>query len=366
MRYIAIVDKLPPDFSEGSYSRVNESNFVHSATSKLPISSLTKKGIENVVTVAKVATSPILAVPSFLKGKVESKALNKINEIEESFVSTAAEFLYNENYNSWFKTDSECLDWALGGISFNNASTKGNYSLEPKSLFSPIIDCVPNFSTDVLKKLMQSGGGSELIIVERNNVPKSFHLSGEFGVFDTGLYITHPKLSNKLIPLKNSVELIKDIILEEMITILTFLGAKRIVIKEAIGKKINTSFGFKGGTVGSSSDSNMETLRIKEFGESPIDLARARKAVLFTADLPKFKTIFQAREHSNQTLEVFEETVDFSANIDVSVIKAINPASISGSINLKKFWRMEIEFYDKNKLPQAIEEGNANWFKKLF
>ena len=347
MRYIAIVEKLPADFTEGCYSRLNESNFVHSATSKLPNSLFTKKGLENVVTVAKVL-SPLLAVPSFLKGKVESKALNKISE--------SADFLYNENYNSWYKTDSECLDWTIGGISLSNANTKGNYSLEPKSLFSPLIDGVNNFSADVFKKLMQSGGGSELIIVERNKVPKSFHLSGELGVFDTGIYITHPKLLNKLIPLKNSVELIKDIILEEMIAILTFLGAKRIVIKEVIGKKIKTSLGLKGVTAGGSFDSNMETLRIKEYAESPIDITRARQAVLFTADLPKFKTIFQAREHSNQTLEIFEEIVDFSANIDVSVIKAINPDSISSSINLKKFWRMEIEFYDKNQLPQTIEK----------
>lgn len=82
--------------------------------------------------------------------------------------------------------------------------------------------------------------------------------------------------------------------------------------------------------------------------------------------MPRFKTIFQAREHSNQTLEKFEETVDFSASIDVSVIKAINPASISGSLNLKKFWSMEVEFYDKNKLPQVTENSNSKWYKKIF
>lgn len=348
MRYIALVDKPPVGFEEGNYIRVNESNFIHSATSKLPASPFMKKGVGNAVTVAKIAVAPILAVPALLKGKTESNALNRITELEEAVVSQTADFLYNESYNSLHRIGDNSNDWELGGITLTDKNLKGNYSLQPKTLFSGLLDCIPGFNSDIFKKMMQSGGGSELIIIERDKVPRSFHLSDGLGSFSTGIYIPHPKLPNKLIPLKGSVEQIKDLILEEMITVLTLLGAKRIVIMEAVGKKVNAALSFKGVRIGGSSSSNMETLRVKEFGESPIDIERARKAVLFTADMPRFKTIFKAREHGNQTLEIFEETVDISAGLEAPVIKSFNAASVAS--NSKRYWSMEVEFYDKNNI----------------
>jgi hypothetical protein len=346
MRYIVLVDRLPKAYEEGYYSRPIISNEDRSFPSKIASEFLTSEGVKTALNIAKTAM-PILAVPALFKNKTNSQVLNQINEVEVELITMIPEAVISENYNNLIKSDLQILDWNLGGLAINNSTFNNNYNLEPKSFFSGVIDSVSKFNTDVLKKTLQSGGGSELIIIEKNKVPKSFHLAGDMGYFSTGIYIQHPKLENKLIPLENSVQHIKDLILEEMVTVLECLGAKKIIIQESSDAEGSFSLGLKKIGIGGNKSKNTTRLTEKEFGQNGLDLERAKKAIAFTADLPKFRSILQAREFGNQTRDYFEESVEINAGVDASVLGIF---SSSQSFSLKRNWSMEVEFYDKNQI----------------
>src|SRR5690606_21153065 len=144
-----------------------------------------------------------------------------------------------------------------GGICLVDEKLNGNYNLRPQPLFKCLIESIPNFTTNTFKKLMQSNGGSELLIVEKDKIPKSFHTVSDMGLFSSGIYIVHPKLSNKLIPLTNSIGLVKEMILEEMMTILSYLGAKSIVIQESKENEKKFSSGFRIGKIGAKESSTI-------------------------------------------------------------------------------------------------------------
>ncbi|KFC21120.1 hypothetical protein [Epilithonimonas lactis] len=198
------------------------------------------------------------------------------------------------------------------------------------------------------EKFMKSKGGSELIIVERSSLPKNFkHFGGEYGFFHNGLYVTHPKDNNQLIPLEGSSELIKNLILEETLSAYEALGAKKIIIEDKTDLIGNAGIFGKGVKVDVNGNYSKNILREKTFGKGIFDPERALKNKYFIHDFPNIKTTITGRIDGNQTMEKFTETIILSAGLDIDVLSLYK-----GNANFKytRKWSFEVEFYDKNEL----------------
>lgn len=208
-----------------------------------------------------------------------------------------------------------------------------------------------DFSTKnkAFELIMKSKGGSELIIIERDSLPKNIkHYGGKYGRFDLGLYCTHPKDDNQLIPLKNSNELIKNLILEETLSAYEALGAKKITIEDRT--TINAKAGgSKKGLFGGSAnlDYTKEMLREKNFGKGTFDPERALSDKLFIHDFPNIKTTVIGRIDGNQTIEKFTEVINLNAGLDINVLSLYKA---NANFEYTRRWYFEVEFYDKNEL----------------
>lgn len=196
----------------------------------------------------------------------------------------------------------------------------------------------------VFKALLKSKGGSSLIIVERDTIPLE-HYGGQDGLFNYGVYVPHPKTDKILIPLNNSNELIKSLILEETIRAFQTLGAKKITIEDKTNINANLKGGdekIKGGVNGKY---KKEIIREKEFGTGTFDTEEALKDKLFIYDYPNIMTTIKARIDGNQLIEKFTETINLSAGLDMDVL-----GLFGGNVNFNynRTWYFEVVFYDKN------------------
>jgi hypothetical protein len=228
---------------------------------------------------------------------------------------------------------------------FDNRILNDNYSFERQAdLFYGLFD---NFLSEekALETILKSKGGSILIIIERNALPRSMHFGGVSGRFNYGLYCIHPKDENLLIPLENSNELIKSLILEETIRAYEALGAKKILIEDTT--IVNTGLGGAYNGVVGNLNVNFEKqiLREKQFGTGIFDTDRALKDSLFIHDFPNIMTTIKGRIDGNQTIEKFSENVNLSVGLDVGVL---NLFSVNANFEYNRKWNFEVEFYDKN------------------
>ena len=219
---------------------------------------------------------------------------------------------------------------------------------ENEALFYGLLD---DFSskTKAFETIMKSKGGSELIIIERDSLPKNIkHYGGTYGRFDLGLYCSHPKDDNQLIPLKNSNELIKNLILEETLSAYEALGASKITIEDKTTISVSAAGSKKGFfSVGADVDYTTEILREKNFGKGTFDAERALSDKLFIHDFPNIKTTIVGRINGNQTSEKFTETINLNAGLDVNVL-SLYKTNLNFEYTRK--WYFEVEFYDKNDL----------------
>jgi len=229
---------------------------------------------------------------------------------------------------------------------FDNRILNNNYSFGKQSdLFYGLFD---NFllKEKALETILKSKGGSMLTIIERNALPRSMHFGGASGRFNYGLYCIHPKDENLLIPLENSNELIKTLILEETIRAYEALGAKKILIEDTT--TVNTDLGGAYNGVNGNLNVNYEKqiLREKQFGTGIFDPERALKDSLFIHDFPNIMTTIKGRINGNQTIEKFTENVNLSVGLDVGVL---NLFSVNANFEYNRKWNFEVEFYDKNE-----------------
>ena len=201
---------------------------------------------------------------------------------------------------------------------------------------------------NAFKKIMKSYGGSCLKIYQRNNLPKNLkHYGGHEAVFNSGIYCTHPKDSQILIPLNNSNNLIKTLILEETISSYEALGAKKMIIKDITSIDSNIGGGdskIKGNINGKYEKS---ILREKYFGKGIYDPERAKKSKMFIYDFPSIMTTINSRINGNQTIENFTENINLSIGLDIDVL---NLFQANSKFEYNRIWNFEVEFYDKNDL----------------
>lgn len=198
------------------------------------------------------------------------------------------------------------------------------------------------------KKLMKSFGGSNLFIYERDDLPVTKkHFGGENGKFNLGLYCTHPKNEDFLIPLANSKELIETLILEETIRAYVALGAKRIIIEDSTEQDGQIKGSYKGGNVDSSVSHNKKILREKIYGHGIFKPEIALRDSLFIYDFPHIMSTIKGRTEGNQLIARDFAIVNLSIGLDVGVL---NLGNVDIDYNYNRRWYFEVEFYDKNSL----------------
>jgi len=198
---------------------------------------------------------------------------------------------------------------------------------------------------EAFQKIMESDGGSVLIITDRDVIRNAFkHYGGEKGIFSKGVYTQHPKAPDILIPLETSNELIKSFILEETIRAFEALGAKTIIIQDVteVGSEIGAS--GKGVTADLKANFQHAILRKKEFAPGTFDIERAEKQMQFLPDYPNIMTVIQSRKYGNQILEEFTETVNLNVNLDTNVL-SLYKANVGFNYNRK--WYFKVEFFSK-------------------
>jgi hypothetical protein len=256
-------------------------------------------------------------------------------------------FLSNKSKKSSIKRQHGNNDTNMRGIVFQDDILNDDYDIDGDSdLFYGLFD---NFSSkeNAFKKLMKSKGGSTLIIIERNSLPQNMHFGGEFGRFNYGLYCSHPKDENLIIPLENSNELIKTLILEETLSAYEALGAKKIIIEDKTRTNSELTGKYKGVDAGINVEFEKQILREKHFGKGIFDKERALKNSLFIHDFPNIKTTLIGRISGNQLSEKFTENVNLNVGLDVGVMDLFK-ANANFEYNRK--WYFEVEFYDKNEM----------------
>ena len=204
-----------------------------------------------------------------------------------------------------------------------------------------------NSPDKAFKTIMNSQGGSDLIIAERNYIKSIFkHYGGETGIFNTGLYTCHPKSTDILIPIENVNELIKSFILEEALRAFEALGAKKIIIEDVTDTGIGMEGNYESVKASGSFSKNKMTLRTKEFGKGTFDPERALKNAFFLPDFPNVMTVIESRKHGNQILEEVTETINLNSNIDVNVIGLYG---INSNFKYKRTWTFRVEFFNKKE-----------------
>jgi len=230
-------------------------------------------------------------------------------------------------------------------LMFDNRIFDDEYEFDKQSdLFYGLFDNFPH-KEKALETILKSKGGSILIIIERNALPRSMHFGGISGRFNYGLYCIHPKDDNLLIPLENSSELIKTLILEETIRAYEALGAKRILIEDSTTLNTGLTATQKDVSTNINVGYEKQVLREKQFGKGIFDPDRAIKDCLFLHDFPNIMTTIKGRINGNQTIERFSENVNLSVGMDVGVL---NLFAVNTNFQFNRKWNFEVEFYDKN------------------
>ncbi|MBT0810486.1 hypothetical protein KIH41_04260 [Litoribacter ruber] len=233
-------------------------------------------------------------------------------------------------------------------IIFSNSWITDSYDITHlKEVFHGLFDD-KLLKANAFANIMKSDGGSKLIIIERDSIPPHLkHYGGESASFSTGIYGTHPKNNDILIPLNNSSELIKSMILEETISAYEALGAKKIIISDITSVDGKGGGNHKGIKAEVNGESKKSELRKKKFGKGVFDPERALKDKFFIHDIPAIRTTLESRIHGNQTEEYFEESISLNVGLDVSVL-----STFEGNLNFNynRVWSFDVEFYDKTEM----------------
>ncbi len=239
-------------------------------------------------------------------------------------------------------------------IVISNEALEDNYSIdEDMGLFYGLLDNFPS-KDKVFEKIMKSNGGSTLIIMEKDKVHGKMHFGGPQGKFSAGLYCTHPKDSNLLIPLINFNETIKSLILEETISAYEALGAKKITIEDITSNDGRVGGTSKGKEANISAGHGIEKLREKKFGKGVFNPVRAVQGKMFIHDIPAVMTTINARINGNQTGEEFKETINLNVGLDIGVLDLFGTTL---NYSYRRTWSFNVEFYDKNDLNSSTDRS---------
>ena len=225
-----------------------------------------------------------------------------------------------------------------------------NYKLDDNFSYGLFDDFSFKERVNLFKTLMTSGGGSSLIIIERNNLPSNIkHYGGENARFNEGLYVPHPKDENLLLPLNGFNNLIQSLILEEITRTYEALGAKEIYIEDITEIYNTTKVKKHINPVRIKANYTKDIIRLKKFGEGVFDVNRALEDKLFIHDIPAVMSIIEARIKGNQILEEFTEIINLNIGVDLALLKLFET---NEKFSYQRKWHFKVEFYNKNEIMQ--------------
>lgn len=321
MNYYGIVEKI--NFESGIYGRKQGRDILiknkNTIISSLAANSILTTGLTSLA-LAGITFSPVVGIVgglSFLFNNRHSPIIN-LNKTKESFGHKLI-IIPNELLNS-------------------------NYSIENELVLFNLFN-----SENQFKKIMKSKGNSNLVILERDNLPPNIkHYGGKEGIFSYGLYCEHPKNTNILLPLKNYNELIKTIILEECLRSFEALGAKDILIEDETELELSGRSQVKSEIgVAGNFKSVKEVVRRKTFGTGFFNPDRAFDEIYFLPDFPNIMTVIKARKQGNLLSEEFSEIININIGLDIDIIGLFkNTADFS----YDRKWHFIVNFFDKNEL----------------
>lgn len=232
------------------------------------------------------------------------------------------------------------------GILITRKSLKGIFDINDKELV------FGKLTPKVLRSIFQQQPDSTITIRPIDKIPEFLkHFSGSDGKFNEGLWVSHPKHKNTLLPLRNLTEKVKQLILEETIRAYEALGAKRILIEDITSLSQSSKSRIQAVSTSNNYSRDQFTQREKEYGPGVFDPERAKKDKLFIWDIPAVKTTIDARIYGNQTLEKFTEKIKLNIGIEVETLKALN--SVSANMTVEQEWRFLVEFYPKEQITQV-------------
>lgn len=231
-------------------------------------------------------------------------------------------------------------------IILSNSILNGSYNISNNlNLFYGLFDNTL-LKNKAFKKIMRSYGGSDFIILEKKDLPKNKkHFGGENAVFSSGIYISHPKNQDELIPLVNSNDLIRKLILKEIITAYEALGAKSICIKDITNYESKGKIKKQKVEVNANGQLSKKILREKHFEPGTYSSERALNGKTFIYDIPEVMTTIDSRINGNQRIEKFSEKINLNLGIDTNVLNLFK-ANLNFEYNQE--WSFDIEFYPKN------------------
>ena len=153
-----------------------------------------------------------------------------------------------------------------------------------------------------------------------------------------------------LIPIANSAETLKSLILQEIIDTYEALGAKKIEIHDLVSVKSDLGFKAifkKAKFKGEAEASYKSSLVIKrEFASGTFDALRALENKYFIHNLPHVMSTVNGRIHGRQISYNYQQSIDLSGGINIDVLDIFG---IKGSINYEKNWNFIVEFHVKTE-----------------
>lgn len=332
MEYHLFVKTYPQGISAGLYGYAEEDRSIWRKLKKAD-DLITDKIVDTINPIKKINRIKGMFSKSEKPEENTSDDSDFFNDLSEAF--TSQKFQKLENFES-----------EQDGILITRKSLKGIFDINDKELV------FGKLTPKVLRSIFQQQPDSTITIRPIDKIPEFLkHFSGSDGKFNEGLWVSHPKHKNTLLPLRNLTEKVKQLILEETIRAYEALGAKRILIEDITSLSQSSKSRIQAVSTSNNYSRDQFTQREKEYGPGVFDPERAKKDKLFIWDIPAVKTTIDARIYGNQTLEKFTEKIKLNIGIEVETLKALN--SVSANMTVEQEWRFLVEFYPKEQITQV-------------
>lgn len=345
MKFIGIVDELKPEHTPGIYAR---EEYVQSNTSK--DAEVDADFLKDTKQTEKISDSDWQSYLSSIPAITQVSRSFGVWGVLGGFVASAIGIVIQKKSvkNSQREKNDLILqsafeDDSVKALYFHDKGMCNNYRIDQGLLYG-LFD-KNRSSKRALKTLLNSKGGSDLIIMDKETAKQFKHLSN--GHFSSGLHILHPKNNKILIPLVNSTKLVEALILEETVRAYEALGAKEIIIVDTTDSNLKGGFSKK--DLGGELELGKKDVYLRKirFGKGVFDPERAIQNKYFIQDIPRIMTTIESRKHGNQLEESFSERISLNLNLDLDVLRLFNAKAKMSSF---RQWYFKVEFYDKNDL----------------
>lgn len=330
MNYYYIIEDLNQEYRTGLYGRKK-------------LSEEEEKNLNfNFNDLVNLASDPFF-LNSILR---KTPILNKILDINTTHPYEKVYSKFSSKKNNQIihlSSENEC-----NFLVFNNKTLESNYTIDSqKKLFHGLFDDKILKEKD-FKIMMESNNQVNLIIVSRKDLPNDLvHFGGKSGVFDLGLYCSHPKNNKVLLPVSNYKQIVEEMVLNEIFRAYQFLGAKQIIIEDVtrISGKSDNRYLLKKGKIEGEFENKI--LIEKVYGSGIFNPILALESTYFIHDFPSVMNTINSRINGNIISDKIEREINLSLGLDLGIIKLFNSNS---NFDYERKWKFDVLFYDKNEI----------------